>query len=76
MSRVQGFTGSKVRGTGSEGQGSGEVQQQWPCWPHSLVMAAATLGAAAPWREAAKGYEFAFPRDHASHPDYKIEWWY
>ena len=28
------------------------------------------------WREAAAGYQFAFPRDHASHPDYKIEWWY
>ena len=28
------------------------------------------------WREATAGYRFAFPRDHASHPDYKIEWWY
>ncbi|MEW6207331.1 MAG: lipocalin-like domain-containing protein [Acidobacteriota bacterium] len=28
------------------------------------------------WREAAAGYEFSFPRDHASHPEYKIEWWY
>ncbi|MDH4067164.1 MAG: carotenoid 1,2-hydratase [Acidobacteriota bacterium] len=28
------------------------------------------------WRAAAPGYLFAFPRDHASHPDYKIEWWY
>jgi len=28
------------------------------------------------WREAAPGYAFGFPRDHASHPDYKIEWWY
>jgi predicted secreted hydrolase len=28
------------------------------------------------WREATAGYEYAFPRDHASHPDYKIEWWY
>ena len=30
----------------------------------------------APWRQAQAGYQFAFPRDHASHPDYKIEWWY
>ncbi len=30
----------------------------------------------APWREAAPGYTFAFPRDHVSHPEYKIEWWY
>ena len=22
------------------------------------------------------GYSLRFPRDHASHPDYKIEWWY
>jgi predicted secreted hydrolase len=28
------------------------------------------------WREAAAGYTFAFPRDHASHPEFKIEWWY
>jgi len=28
------------------------------------------------WREAAPGRQFAFPRDHAAHPDYRIEWWY
>jgi predicted secreted hydrolase len=28
------------------------------------------------WRRATSGYQFAFPRDHASHPDYKLEWWY
>ncbi len=28
------------------------------------------------WREAIAGYDFSFPRDHASHPEYKIEWWY
>lgn len=22
------------------------------------------------------GYEFAFPRDHGSHPEYRTEWWY
>src|SRR5262245_48547218 len=38
--------------------------------------AATTAGALGPWREATRGYQFAFPRDHASHPDYKIEWWY
>jgi predicted secreted hydrolase len=41
-----------------------------------VAIAAAGLTAADPWREAARGYEFSFPRDHASHPDYKIEWWY
>lgn len=29
-----------------------------------------------PWKQATAGYAFLFPRDHASHPDYKIEWWY
>lgn len=45
----------------------------------SAVLSAgcAVPGAAAPlWREAAPGYRFAFPRDHASHPEFKIEWWY
>jgi predicted secreted hydrolase len=31
---------------------------------------------ASPWKYATAGYKFEFPRDHASHPDYKIEWWY
>ena len=36
------------------------------------------LGASrtAGWRSAAPGYVFRFPEDHASHPDYRIEWWY
>jgi len=32
--------------------------------------------APSPWKQATAGYTFEFPRDHASHPDYKIEWWY
>ena len=28
------------------------------------------------WKAAEPGYTLVFPRDHASHPDYKIEWWY
>jgi predicted secreted hydrolase len=28
------------------------------------------------FRPALPGYQFAFPRDHASHPDFKTEWWY
>jgi predicted secreted hydrolase len=28
------------------------------------------------WREATAGYAYVFPRDHAAHNDYKIEWWY
>ncbi|MEW5976214.1 MAG: lipocalin-like domain-containing protein [Acidobacteriota bacterium] len=28
------------------------------------------------WRQASPGYEFRFPQDHGSHPEYRIEWWY
>ena len=28
------------------------------------------------WRRAAPGYVLEFPRDHASHPEYRVEWWY
>jgi predicted secreted hydrolase len=28
------------------------------------------------WREASPDYRIALPRDHASHPAYRIEWWY
>ncbi|HYP29140.1 MAG TPA: lipocalin-like domain-containing protein [Blastocatellia bacterium] len=28
------------------------------------------------WREAEPGYRFSFPRDHAAHEPYRIEWWY
>jgi predicted secreted hydrolase len=34
------------------------------------------MSAQTAWRDATAGYRFAFPRDHASHPDYRIEWWY
>jgi predicted secreted hydrolase len=43
----------------------------------TLLCAAMTVGnAQSPWREAKAGYTFEFPRDHAAHPDFKIEWWY
>lgn len=28
------------------------------------------------FRPATAGYQFAFPRDHGSHPAYRTEWWY
>ena len=28
------------------------------------------------FRQALPGYRFVFPRDHASHPEFKTEWWY
>jgi predicted secreted hydrolase len=47
-----------------------------------FLMLLASLAAVAPsaqssaWREARAGYTFEFPRDHAAHPEYRIEWWY
>ncbi|HJN46069.1 MAG: carotenoid 1,2-hydratase [Acidobacteria bacterium] len=28
------------------------------------------------WRQVEAGQTLQFPRDHGSHPDYRIEWWY
>jgi len=28
------------------------------------------------FKPALSGYEFSFPRDHGSHPEYRTEWWY
>jgi predicted secreted hydrolase len=45
----------------------------------ALLLASLVAGLAwaeSAWRQALPGYAFQFPRDHASHPDYKIEWWY
>ena len=28
------------------------------------------------WREASPAYQYSFPRDHAAHPQNRIEWWY
>ena len=28
------------------------------------------------WSYPTKGYVYQFPKDHGSHPNYKIEWWY
>jgi predicted secreted hydrolase len=39
----------------------------------AAVLMALVLGQ---WQQATPGFTFAFPRDHASHPDNKIEWWY
>jgi predicted secreted hydrolase len=41
-----------------------------------LSFVPASAWADGPWRQASPGFGFEFPRDHASHPDYKIEWWY
>ena len=38
--------------------------------------APASAQTALPFVPALPGYEYAFPRDHGSHDEYKTEWWY
>jgi len=43
----------------------------------ALVAGLVGLGAqSGGWQEARAGYTYQFPRDHAAHPEYRIEWWY
>lgn len=45
----------------------------------AVLLAALTLslGAQTPaWKSAAPGRTLTLPADHASHPEYKLEWWY
>lgn len=51
------------------------------CWGAAVLgcvclVLGGSIAAQSPWKEATAGYTYAFSRDHASHPDYKIEWWY
>jgi len=41
-----------------------------------LVFLLAASTAQAQFRPALPGYEFEFPRDHFSHPEFELEWWY
>lgn len=41
-----------------------------------MSLGAATLAVLLAFQPALPGYEFAFPRDHGSHPAYQTEWWY
>ncbi len=43
---------------------------------YCLLPTAYCLLPTASWREATPGYEYSFPRDHAAHEPYRIEWWY
>lgn len=55
----------------------------WICCPALAgALAAPMVGASAGedveknWALAVPGWEYEFPRDHHSHPDFKTEWWY
>ena len=41
-----------------------------------VLLFLSAICAAAQYRQALPGYEYQFPRDHFSHPDYRTEWWY
>ncbi|MDZ4289162.1 MAG: carotenoid 1,2-hydratase, partial [Prosthecobacter sp.] len=43
---------------------------------HALFLAWLLSCPAQDWAVAKPGYDYAFPRDHGSHPGHKIEWWY
>ena len=46
------------------------------CLAVLLCAPASRAGASEPFAYPQAGKQFAFPRDHGSHPDFKIEWWY
>lgn len=41
-----------------------------------LILGISPSIAGSDFKQALPGYEFRFPRDHFSHPDFKLEWWY
>ena len=41
-----------------------------------LVLGSLVHAQSSAWKPAEAGYQYSFPRDHAAHPDNKIEWWY
>src|SRR5580692_7428951 len=45
--------------------------------PIALLLVLRLCGASAePYRLALPGYQYQFPRDHFSHPEFQTEWWY
>ena len=44
--------------------------------PDAFAQTPAPATAPPQWKTAAPGRRLAFPADHASHPEYKLEWWY
>lgn len=45
-------------------------------WALTARAAETPASASDAFRIAAPGYRYSFPRDHASHPDFRTEWWY
>ena len=51
---------------------------RYVCSPYAGILLAllVCLGSAAGFEPARPGYEYVFPRDHFSHPEFQTEWWY
>jgi predicted secreted hydrolase len=45
-------------------------------WLALLLLATALPAGAQEFREADRPWEWQFPRDHGSHPEFQTEWWY
>jgi predicted secreted hydrolase len=41
-----------------------------------FILLACVSMAHAQWKAALPGWNYEFPKDHGSHPDFKTEWWY
>ncbi len=50
----------------------------WCAWATAALVAVATAasGQAPAWKVASPDRAVVLPADHASHPDYRVEWWY
>lgn len=62
-------------------RGAWGAKGAWGAWGAEcllliLVLASLVHAQSSPWKQAEAGYQYSFPRDHAAHPDNKIEWWY
>ncbi len=67
---------SLLAGLGARGSGLG-ARRLGPLALAVLALAISPLAfAQSAWKNASPDHRFEFPRDHASHPDSKIEWWY
>jgi len=49
---------------------------RWSLILFALVIKSSLIAQDSGFREAKPNYDYQFPRDHGSHPDFKLEWWY
>lgn len=56
--------------------GPKQLFRVWVALPMLATTAVVVCQPREGWKQAAPGQSLSFPADHASHPDYGIEWWY